>query len=51
MRHRSHLPWHFRACRGIGFANLRWLPKPRAYVTYVHRYSGYGYHGGYDHCD
>ena len=27
------------------------LPKPRPYIAYVHRYSGYGYHGGYDHCD
>jgi hypothetical protein len=27
------------------------LPKPKPYIAYVHRYSGYGYHGGYDHCD
>jgi type IV secretory pathway VirB10-like protein len=33
------------------------LPKPKSYVAYIHRYSGYrydggyGYQGGYDHCD
>jgi hypothetical protein len=27
------------------------LPKPKPYIAYVHRYSGYGHHGGYDHCD
>jgi len=24
------------------------LTKPKPYIAYVH---GYGYHGGYDHCD
>jgi len=27
------------------------LLKPKPHIAYVHRYSGYGDHGGYDHCD